>query len=192
MIASLDHIRGSLLFSSSSLSHFQFVYHDATTFAPYYQEMMFTAQVTQSHSGRSSSGLHYVLSSLTSNHLILLLLLSSETHGMKEGLPFSTLYELCLSEMVVSSEKSLQLILKELEDHALIKRLNSGNSPQENYLCIVLPRELKSFCDSYPVSFTWFEKQFTVHQSYKFFQIHHLMMIHSLTNKLRSYPSAVS
>ena len=36
------------------------------------------------------------------------------------------------------------------------------------------------------------KKQFTVHQSYKSFQIHHLMMIHSLTNKLRSYPSAVS
>ena len=168
------------------------MYHDVTTFAPYYQEMMFTAQVTQSHSGRSSSGLHYVLSSLTSNDLKLLLLLSRETHGMKEGLPFSTLYELCLSEMVVSSEKSLQLILKELEDHALIKQLNSGNSPQENYLYIVLPRELKSFCDSYPVSFTWFEKQFTVHQSYKSFQIHHSMMIHSLTNKLPSYPSAVS
>ena len=66
-------------------------------------------------SGRSTSGIHYVLSSLTSSHLKLLSLLARETSGTKGGLMFSTLYELCLCEMLVSSEKSLQLILKELE-----------------------------------------------------------------------------
>lgn len=115
VIASIDHIRGNLLFSASALSHFQFVYHDATTYEPYFYEKMYSAQVTQSYSGISSSGIQYVLSSLTTNHLKILLLISRETAGVKEGLSFSALYEFCLNEMLVSSEKSLQLIMKELE-----------------------------------------------------------------------------
>lgn len=115
VIASIDHIRGNLLFSASALSHFQFVYHDATTYEPYFYEKMYSAQVTQSYSGISSSGIQYVLSSLTTTHLKILLLISRETAGVKEGLSFSALYEFCLNEMLVSSEKSLQLIMKELE-----------------------------------------------------------------------------
>ena len=158
MIASIDHIRGNLLFSASALSHFQFVYHDATTYEPYFYEKMYSAQVTQSYSGISSSGIQYVLSSLTANHLKILLLISRETAGVKEGLSFSALYEFCLNEMLVSSEKSLQLIMKELEvrvrvwieqqDHELIKEITSATSPQQNYVCNVSPKELKAFCDS--------------------------------------------
>ena len=125
VIASIDHIRGSLLFSTSALSHYQFVCHDATTYEPYFYEKMYSTQVAQSYrlgrgkemrcSGISSSGIRYVLSSLTTNHLKVLLLISRETAGVKEGLSFSSLYEFCLDEMLVSSEKSLQLIMKELE-----------------------------------------------------------------------------
>ena len=156
LICSMDHIRGNLLFSSSALSHFQFVYHDATTFAPYYYEIMFMSQGSQAGKVRSSSGLGYVLSSLTSNHLKILMLLSRETSGSKEGLTFTGLYELCLSEMLVSSEKSLQLILKEMEDHQLVKRLSAGNNPQESYVCLVSPRELSKFCDIWCVC--WIER----------------------------------
>ena len=61
----------------------------------------------------------YVLSSLTANHLKILQLLTKETSGSSEGITFSNFHELCLCEMIVSSEKSLQLIMKELEDHDL-------------------------------------------------------------------------
>ena len=37
--------------------------------------------------------------------------------------------------------------LKELEDHDLVKRIGSGNSPQENYVSNVSLKELKPFCD---------------------------------------------
>ena len=82
-----------------------------------------------------------MLSSLTVNHLRILQLLSRETSSIKEGIPFVSLYELCLSEMLVSSEKSLHLILKELEDHELIKKVVSSANPQENYVCIVSAKE---------------------------------------------------
>lgn len=140
------------------INHFHFLVHDATTFEPYFYEKIHSSQ---GHStagfplfhvffifrGKSSSGLHYVLSSLTVNHLRILQLLSRETAGNKEGIPFVSLYELCLSEMLVSSEKSLHLILKELEDHELIKKVVSTANPQENYVCIVNAKELRSFCD---------------------------------------------
>ena len=74
-----------------------------------------------------------MLSSLTVNHLRILQLLSRETSSIKEGIPFVSLYELCLSEMLVSSEKSLHLILKELEDHELIKKVVSSANPQAIY-----------------------------------------------------------
>ena len=96
---------------------------------------------------KTSSGLHYVLSSLTQNHLKILQTLSRETTS-KEGISFSNLYELCLSEMLVSSEKSLQLIIKELEDHELIKKVVNASSPQESYVCLVSSKELKLFCDN--------------------------------------------
>lgn len=96
---------------------------------------------------KSSSGLHYVLSSLTTNHLRILQVLSRET-SMKEGITFSNLYELCLTEMLVSSERSLQLIIKELEDHELIKRSVSPANPQESFVCLVSEKELKSFCNN--------------------------------------------
>ena len=89
-----------------------------------------------------------MLSSLTVNHLRILQLLSRETSSIKEGIPFVSLYELCLSEMLVSSEKSLHLILKELEDHELIKKVVSSANPQENYVCIVSAKELKAFCSN--------------------------------------------
>lgn len=117
---------------------------------------MFMSQGSQAGKVRSSSGLGYVLSSLTSNHLKILMLLSRETSGSKEGLTFTGLYELCLSEMLVSSEKSLQLILKEMEDHQLVKRLSAGNNPQESYVCLVSPRELSKFCDIWCVC--WIER----------------------------------
>lgn len=89
-----------------------------------------------------------MLSSLTVNHLRILQLLSRETSSIKEGIPFVSLYELCLSEMLVSSEKSLHLILKELEDHELIKKVVSSANPQENYVCLVSAKELKAFCSN--------------------------------------------
>lgn len=98
-------------------------------------------------SGRSATGVAYVLSSLTSNHLKILQLLTKETNN-SEGITFSNFYELCLCEMVVSSEKSLQLILKELEDHDLIKRVGGSTNPQEDYVSNVSLKELKPFCDS--------------------------------------------
>ena len=90
----------------------------------------------------------YVLSSLTANHLKILQLLTKETSGSSEGITFSNFYELCLCEMIVSSEKSLQLIMKELEDHDLIKRVGGSTNPQEDYVSNVSLKELKPFCDS--------------------------------------------
>ena len=88
----------------------------------------------------------YVLSSLTENHLKILQLLTKETEKDKEGLTFSNFFELCLCEMLVSSEKSLQLIMKELEDHELVKKVMGSNNPQEFYVSSVPLKELKPFC----------------------------------------------
>ena len=49
VIASVDHIRSNLLFSTSSLREFDFVYEDATTFEPYFYEKMYMTQVSQSY-----------------------------------------------------------------------------------------------------------------------------------------------
>lgn len=45
-----------------------------------------------------------MLSSLTENHLKILQLLTKETEKDKEGLTFSNFFELCLCEMLVSSD----------------------------------------------------------------------------------------
>ena len=49
IIASVDHIRSNLLFSTSSLREFDFVYEDVTTFEPYFYEKMYMTQVSQSY-----------------------------------------------------------------------------------------------------------------------------------------------
>lgn len=68
LITSVDHLQSPLLWDSSKLGQFNFVWHDTTTFQPYLEELSYEpSRLIESGQLEGSRGVEFVLSSLTSN-----------------------------------------------------------------------------------------------------------------------------
>ncbi|KAF3926082.1 hypothetical protein ABW20_dc0109858 [Dactylellina cionopaga] len=145
LVASSDNILASLLWDSSTLTLFNFVSHDATTFVPYDLEISAADESegiidvitggTAGRSGRSGAkGVKYVLASLTGNAknlyriLVATQLSSMEDDGVGKdkmgteayGVAYRTLYQRGLEEFVCSSDLVFKTLLKEFYDHQMV------------------------------------------------------------------------
>ncbi|EWC45611.1 hypothetical protein DRE_05172 [Drechslerella stenobrocha 248] len=145
LVASSDNILAALLWDSSTLTLFNFVSHDATTFVPYDMEISAADEAegivdvisggTGGRSGRSGAkGVKYVLASLTGNAknlyriLVATQLLAMEEDGASKdrmgveayGVGYRALYQKGLEEFVCSSDLVFKTLLKEFYDHQMI------------------------------------------------------------------------
>ncbi|RVD81848.1 uncharacterized protein DFL_009695 [Arthrobotrys flagrans] len=145
LIASSDNILSSLLWDSSTLTLFNFIFHDATTFVPYDLEISAADESegivdvitggTAGRSGRSGAkGVKYVLASLTGNAKNLYrILIAAQLTAMEDdgagkdkmgteayGIAYRTLYQKGLEEFVCSSDLVFKTLLKEFYDHQMV------------------------------------------------------------------------
>ncbi|EPS42291.1 hypothetical protein H072_3751 [Dactylellina haptotyla CBS 200.50] len=145
LIASSDNILAAMLWDSSTLTLFNFVFHDATTFIHYDLEISAADEsegivdvITGGTAGRSgksgAKGVKYVLASLTGNAKSLYRILVATQLGSMEdegvgkdkmgteayGVAYRTLYQKGLEEFICSSELVLKTLLKEFYDHRMV------------------------------------------------------------------------
>ncbi|KAF3915547.1 hypothetical protein ABW21_db0204776 [Orbilia brochopaga] len=145
LVASSDNILASLLWDLSTLTLFNFVSHDATTFVPYDIEISAADESegivdvisggTAGRSGRSGAkGVKYVLASLTGNAKNLYrILVATQLQAMEEdgvgkdkmgteayGVGYRALYQKGLEEFVCSSDLVFKTLLKEFYDHQMV------------------------------------------------------------------------
>jgi len=142
-ITSIDHINAPLLWDSTMLANFNFVWHNTTTFADYLTETSFQDILTlgQTQKSAGSKGAKYVLSSLTTNskNLYRVLvsnqlqnmeddLISKKAHGagdnqlkgtIKHALEYKNFYTLCAEEFISSNEINFRTMLMEFVEHKM-------------------------------------------------------------------------
>lgn len=142
VIATMDNVNTPLIWDSSKIAKFKFVWHDLTTFKHYNTENSFKDVLSLGKSSKfaGSKGAKYVLSSLTANakslYRILLshqlsimeedpdLIKKPELRGtligsLKYALELKNLFQLCLEEFVASNEVSFRTMLHEFVEHKM-------------------------------------------------------------------------
>ncbi|KAL7270126.1 Origin recognition complex subunit 2 [Rhizina undulata] len=136
VVASIDHIKAPLLWDAAKISQFNFLWHDATTFAPYSIESSLDDSLGLiGGSGRAGGikGVKYVLASLPSNAKSLFRVLISHqlqamiddpaggTRGSEEfGVEFRTLYQKAVEEFICTNDMAFRTLLKEFHDHQMV------------------------------------------------------------------------
>ncbi|EME81564.1 uncharacterized protein MYCFIDRAFT_21247, partial [Pseudocercospora fijiensis CIRAD86] len=150
LLASCDTPNFPLLWDVSLSSQLRFLYHDATTFAPYTAEIEVVEEVN-ALLGRSSrrlggkDGVGYVLKSLPENARSLFRILVAEQLALADteddallngasapapnapiGIEYRTLYHKAVEEFVCSSEVNFRTLLKEFHDHQMIESRKDG------------------------------------------------------------------
>ncbi|KAI8385612.1 origin recognition complex subunit 2-domain-containing protein [Blakeslea trispora] len=138
LIASVDHINAGLLWDNVKSSRFNWIWHDATTFADYLVETSFenSMMVRQGELG-GARGAKYVLDSLTYNARgVFKVLTEYQLEAMDDckmegkgnesvGLTYSQYYQKCREGFYVSSDLSFRTELTEFRDHKLISTKKS-------------------------------------------------------------------
>ncbi|KAK9326331.1 origin recognition complex subunit 2-domain-containing protein [Lipomyces orientalis] len=146
VFATVDHINTPILWDSAKLSSFNFIWHDATTFASYTAETSFSdplmlgggtgRNVNRANSGPGHAGIRYVLESLTSNARGLYrVLISHQLQSIEDdfgqtqdsrndssrfGMEFKTLYQRCSEEFIVTNELNFRTMLTEFYEHEML------------------------------------------------------------------------
>ncbi|ODV96239.1 hypothetical protein PACTADRAFT_57054 [Pachysolen tannophilus NRRL Y-2460] len=156
-ISTLDHINTPIMWDSSKMSEFNFVWHDLTTFENYNVELSFKdiLSLGQSNDFVGSKGAKYVLTSLTSNARSLYrVLISNQLQNMeddseiisnpqlrqslvgniKHGLEFKHLFNLCLEEFIASNEISFRTVLGEFVEHKMCNLVKDGSGTEIVYV----------------------------------------------------------
>jgi len=156
-ICSSDHVNAPLLWDQHKLSNFNFVWQDASTFLPYFEETL-NENSLMVRSGGTKLALHSlmrVFESLTPNAKeIYLLIINEQMKAVEEqglsfyqGLSFKDLYRRCRRAFLVNSDLTLRAQLTEFIDHKLIRNKNSDGM---DYLLIPLENStLQEFIEKY-------------------------------------------
>lgn len=126
LFASCDTIKYNIYIPPRFADLYHFVYHNVSTYESYIEEKSYMSFDFKSKqyallflwwyaSMRSSSGLYFILSSLTDTHLKVLKLLAQRCETNSQGLAFDELYDLCYSRLFVKNRPALTMILRELQ-----------------------------------------------------------------------------
>ncbi|BES99950.1 unnamed protein product [Nesidiocoris tenuis] len=146
IVASIDHINSPLLWDQNKLSQYNFVWEDATTFLPYFEETSYESSMMVQRSGTLAlQALRNIFQSLNVNakKVFRLLMDHQLKNGGKhyQGILFSDLYRSCRNEFIVSSDLALRTQLTEFFDHKLVR-----HKKETDHLVIsVEPEVLRQF-----------------------------------------------
>ncbi|EEB07698.1 origin recognition complex subunit Orc2 [Schizosaccharomyces japonicus yFS275] len=155
LIASVDHVNFPLLWDSALESQLNFVMHDATTFARYYNETTYENSLGIGRAGNTNKekAIKHVLSSLPSNsRAIFKLLLIEQLErmvdlspaecklGERVGVEYRLFFHKCSSEFLCSNEMNFRSQLTEFFDHDIISSKHDASNLE--YLWIPHPKEL--------------------------------------------------
>lgn len=144
IVASVDHINAALLWDQIKLSHFNWLWHDVTTFEPYREETSYENSLLVQHSGSLAlSSLTHVMKSLTPNARGIFELLAKyqlehkkEAERNYQGLSFSECYRRCREKFLVNSDLTLRAQLTEFRDHKLVRSTKGSDGVE--YLSILV------------------------------------------------------
>lgn len=131
LVATIDHLRAPLLWDAARASQFNFLWHDATTFAPYAVESSIDESLALiGGSGRAggTKGVKFVLASLPMNAKSLFrVLVSHQLEAMMDdpasgqgagtneewGIEYRVLYQKAVEEFICSNDMAFRTLLKE-------------------------------------------------------------------------------
>lgn len=142
LIASVDHINSSLLYSESQRTHMNFCWHHTPTLVPYTLETAYenVLGLGRNQAAMGARGVGYVLQSLTSNARALFQNLVTAQYekmvgmgiedpntigAVQHGIPMDELYGRCVRDFVVSSELNFKVLLTEFFEHKMAERLKN-------------------------------------------------------------------
>ncbi|KAH6686393.1 origin recognition complex subunit 2 [Plectosphaerella plurivora] len=133
LLCSADTPDFPLLWDAAVRASYNFIFHDATTFAPPAAELdpvddVHTLLGRQTGSINGKEGVAFVLRSLPENAKNLFRLLVTEVlvamddeAGENPGVEYRMLYNKALEEFICSSEMAFRTLLKEFHDHQMIE-----------------------------------------------------------------------
>ncbi|CAG9533152.1 unnamed protein product [Cercopithifilaria johnstoni] len=135
IIATVDHVNKSLLWTQKLLNAFNFLFINVNTMQAYKAEVFAGYSKLLGLSPKGSgyvhtfSSLDVVWMSLTNNSRSLLQLITNHYYRKKKPLEFFELFRLARDEFLVSTDAALRQHLNEYNDHCLIlrKRHSDGN-----------------------------------------------------------------
>jgi len=160
--ASVDHVNAPYLWDAELAERFNWVWKDATTFASYSHELMALTKVDsqsatasqqqESQVLRGIKGVMEVLQSLTAKHHTLLqmvakVMLQDPSHS--KGIPMKDLQAKLKGNLIVNTRTPLSSLLKELEDHHLIKQHKPDPRGAEEYVMIPKDQNAIEYIMSY-------------------------------------------
>ncbi|KAJ2760066.1 Origin recognition complex subunit 2 [Coemansia sp. BCRC 34490] len=151
-LASIDHIDAPLIWDSSTVTRFNWAWHDLTTFEPYTVETSYENFSSDSVEIGPRGVLH-VLASLTENAKSVFRILaefqiaesvmdgvSSDTHkntGSKAPeMPYNSYFAACRDQFLVSNEMTFRSQLTEFRDHKVIQSRHAPDGTE--FVCIPL------------------------------------------------------
>jgi origin recognition complex subunit 2 len=120
LICSIDHINAPLMWDTTLLDKFNFLWHDLTTFEHYDVELSFENRLLTSRNQVGASGAIHVLSTLNENAQSIFNLLLKHQIELKVGMAYQSLLRQCMENFVCSSESGFKTHLTEFKDHKLI------------------------------------------------------------------------
>ena len=151
LIASVDHVNAPLLWSKREAARFNWVWQEATTFAPYVIETAHLPQLLASKGEeRHIRGAANVLRTLTPNarHIFRLLAEHQLSCPDEPGMSFHAFYTQCREQFLATSEMTLRSHLTEFVDHELT-RTRRGSDGEDlvviPFAADVLAQLLKEF-----------------------------------------------
>uniref|UniRef100_A0A915PTD6 Origin recognition complex subunit 2 n=1 Tax=Setaria digitata TaxID=48799 RepID=A0A915PTD6_9BILA len=135
IIATVDHINKSLLWTQKLLNAFNFLFINVNTMQAYKAEVYAGYSKLLGLNPKGSGYIHTFASldvvwmSLTSNSRSLLRLITNYYYRRRKPLEFFELFRLARDEFLVSTDAALRQQLNEYDDHRLIirRRHNDGN-----------------------------------------------------------------
>ncbi|KAJ2121128.1 Origin recognition complex subunit 2 [Coemansia sp. RSA 720] len=130
-LASVDHIEAPLIWDTSSITRFNWIWHDLTTFEPYTVETSYENFTTEAKEIGPRGVLH-VLASLTENAKGVFRILAEfqitesimDADVLKKSsaeMPYNSYFTACRDQFLVSSETTFRSQLTEFRDHKVIQ-----------------------------------------------------------------------
>lgn len=139
LLTSIDNIGATLMWNSSKLKNFNFLWHDLTTYKHFIVETSFkdVLNLGKSKNNIGSKGSKYVLSSLNKNSQniykillkkqILIMKESSKNNidsvkgSIKHGLDLNVFYQICFENFITFNEINFRTVLVEFIEHKMCK-----------------------------------------------------------------------